>query len=304
MAVARHYYNEFDPKAAAWLRELMAAGLIPEGDVDERSIEDVRPDELAGYTQCHFFAGIGGWPYALRLAGWPDDWPVWTGSCPCQPYSAAGNRKGDDDPRALWWAWRWLIDQCRPPVVFGEQVASADGRRWLAGVRADLESMGYAVGAADLPAAGVGAPHIRQRLWFVAQRVDHVTGARWESEGEGAEGETWDEAWVCRSEPGRADGGIPDTNGRRREQRYTAKRDVSIFDPNGPWHDAIWIPCADGKARRIKPGLEPLVDGLPGRVALLRGAGNAIVPQVAAVFVRAYMEAVSLMPPQRTGSAS
>src|SRR5690606_10516822 len=136
--VARHYYNEFDPKAAAWLRELMAAGLIPEGDVDERSIEGVRPADLVGCTQDPFCAGIGGWPYALRLAGWPDDWPVWTGSCPCQPYSSAGSRKGDDDPRALWWAWRWLIDQCRPPVVFGEQVASKAGREWLAGVRADL----------------------------------------------------------------------------------------------------------------------------------------------------------------------
>src|SRR5690606_31846020 len=149
-----------------------------------------------GYTQYHFFAGIGGWAYALRLAGWPDDWPVWTRSCPCQPYSQAGAIGGDDDPRALWRAWRCLKDQRRPSVVFGEQVASADGRRWLAGVRADLESMGYAVGAADLPAAGVGAPHIRQRL---------------------------------------------------------------------------------------------------------RGAGNAIVPVLVARFIRAYMEAVSLVPPQRAG---
>src|SRR5690606_36957319 len=115
------YYNDIDKNAAAWLRELMAEGLIPVGEVDERSIEDVRPDELVGYRHAHFFAGIGGWPYALRLAGWPDEWPVWTGSCPCQPYSSAGARKGDDDPRALWWAWRWLIDQCRPPVIFGEQ---------------------------------------------------------------------------------------------------------------------------------------------------------------------------------------
>src|SRR5690606_40550142 len=140
------------------------------------------------------------WAYALRLAGWPDEWPVWTGSCPCQPYSSAGARKGDDDPRALWWAWRWLIDQCRPPVIFGEQVASKAGREWLARVRADLEAMGYAVGAADLCAAGVGAPHIRQRLWFVAQRVDHATGARWEPEGTGPEGAARDEARVRRSE--------------------------------------------------------------------------------------------------------
>jgi len=64
------YYNEIDPYAAKWLRALIAGGLIPKGDVDERSILDVRAADLAGYDQCHFFAGIGGWPYALALAGW------------------------------------------------------------------------------------------------------------------------------------------------------------------------------------------------------------------------------------------
>jgi len=54
------YYNEFDPKAAEWLRELIRAGLIAPGEVDERSIEDVTPADLAGFRQCHFFAGIGG----------------------------------------------------------------------------------------------------------------------------------------------------------------------------------------------------------------------------------------------------
>lgn len=61
----RHYYNEFDPKAAAWLRELIRAGLIPDGHVDTRSIAEVQPGDLAGFVQCHFFAGIGGWPLAL-----------------------------------------------------------------------------------------------------------------------------------------------------------------------------------------------------------------------------------------------
>jgi DNA (cytosine-5)-methyltransferase 1 len=65
------YYNEHDPFAAAWLRELIADGLIAPGEVDERSIEDVRPDELAGFVQCHFFAGIGVWSLALRQAGVP-----------------------------------------------------------------------------------------------------------------------------------------------------------------------------------------------------------------------------------------
>lgn len=188
------YYNEFDPKAAAWLRELIRCGHLPEGDVDDRSITDVDAADLRGYTQCHFFAGIGGWSLALRLAGWPEDRPVWTGSCPCPPFSAAG--KGSECPscggkRALahpfvtagWICldcgdeWRGddrhllpeflrLIGQRRPAIVFGEQVASKDGRAWFSGLRAAVERVGYAAGAADLCAAGVGAPHIRQRLFF------------------------------------------------------------------------------------------------------------------------------------------
>jgi len=170
-----NYYNEHDPKGAAWLRELIAQNQIPAGHVDERSITDVRPDDLLGFTQCHFFAGIGGWSLALKLSEWPEDRPVWTGSCPCQPFSSAGKQMGRKDPRHLWPAFRRLINRCRPPVVLGEQVASADGRRWLAGVRSNLETMGYAVGAADLCAAGVGAPHIRQRLFWVA----NSTSNRW-----------------------------------------------------------------------------------------------------------------------------
>ena len=161
------YYNEIDPKAVAWLRELIKQGHIADGIVNERSIIDVTPDELRGFTQCHFFAGIGVWSYALRSAGWADDRPVWTGSCPCQPFSAAGARGGFDDERHLWPHWHHLISQCRPPVVFGEQVASKDGLGWLDLVCADMEATGYAIGAADLCAAGIGAPHIRQRLWFV-----------------------------------------------------------------------------------------------------------------------------------------
>ena len=173
------YYNEFDKSAAAWLRELIKEGLIADGIVDERSIVDVDPRELGEFGQCHFFAGIGGWSYALRIAGWPDDRSVWTGSCPCQPFSTAGNRRGVEDERHLWPEFRRLIAQRRPAVVFGEQVAAKAGREWLAGVRADLEALGYGVGAADLCAAGVGAPHIRQRLYWAALRnatVEQVRG--------------------------------------------------------------------------------------------------------------------------------
>lgn len=162
------YYNENDKFAAAWLRELIDADLIAKGIVDERSIEDVTPGDLKSFTQCHFFAGIGVWSYALRLAGWSDDRPVWTGSCPCQPFSAAGKGAGFADERHLWPSFYWLISQCRPLVIFGEQVASPHGLAWLDLVQDDLESAGYAVGASDICAAGVGAPHIRQRLYWMA----------------------------------------------------------------------------------------------------------------------------------------
>ena len=169
--MSRAYYNEIDPYAAQWLRNLIAAGHIAPGDVDERSIEDVTAEDLKDYTQCHFFAGIGVWSYALRRAGWPDDRPVWTGSCPCQPFSDAGRGEGFSDKRHLWPTWFRLISQRRPVSVFGEQVASKDGLAWLDLVQADLQTAEYAVAAVDLCAAGVGAPHIRQRLFFVAEEL-------------------------------------------------------------------------------------------------------------------------------------
>jgi len=162
-----NYYNEIDPFAAQWLRELINAGLIGDGDVDERSIEDIKPDELVGYTQCHFFAGIGVWALALRNAGWPDNRPVWTGSCPCQPFSASGKKSGFDDERHLWPAFHWLIQQCGPGIVIGEQVASKAAEPWLDLVQADMETMGYAFGALAFPSAGVGAPNIRDRVYWV-----------------------------------------------------------------------------------------------------------------------------------------
>ncbi len=162
------FYNEHDPQKAAWLRELIKGGLLAPGDVDERSVADVKPDELMGYTQCHFFAGIGVWGHALRSAGWGDGRPVWTGSCPCPSFSAAGKGEGFDDARHLWPAWFRLIRECRPLVIFGEQVDAAIGHGWLDLVGMDLEGEGYAVAAAVLPAASVGAPHKRNRLYFCA----------------------------------------------------------------------------------------------------------------------------------------
>ncbi|MGJ0473365.1 DNA cytosine methyltransferase [Klebsiella variicola] len=166
---AAAYYNEIDPFAAQWLRNLIAAGHIAPGEVDERSIEDVTPDDLRGFTQCHFFAGIGVWSHSLRLAGWPDDRPVWTGSCPCQPFSAAGKGDGFADERHLWPHFFHLISERRPQHVFGEQVAAGNANTWFDLVQADLEGMGYAFGLVPFTSAGIGAPHIRERAYWVAE---------------------------------------------------------------------------------------------------------------------------------------
>jgi DNA (cytosine-5)-methyltransferase 1 len=376
------YYNEIDPYAAQWLRNLIAAGHIAPGDVDERSIVDISPDDLRGYNQCHFFAGIGGWSHALRLAGWPDDRPVWTGSCPCQPFSAAGKGQAADDERHLWPAWFSLIRECRSPVVFGEQVEAAIGWGWLDAVFADLEAEGYACGAAVLPACGVGAPHIRQRLWFVGQRgasprqraeksaassipmadagydertawsarreqqsaasIGQRAGSDSEDRGladagfagggrnaraipgtqgtsEGERGGAWDIAHepvadgaareladatgggtraiqqpgqLRGSQPGGEIGELADADGQQCEGAAEGARPARRRLPPGGrfWNDLQWLPCTDGKARPIEPGTFPLAHGIPGRVGRLRAYGNAIVPQVAAEFIRASQE--------------
>lgn len=165
------YYNEIEPYCADWLENLIQAGEIPDGWVDRRPIQEVKASDLEGFEQCHFFAGIGGWALALRIAGWPDECPVWTGSCPCQPFSVSGQQKGFADERHLWPYWRSLLAEFSPANIFGEQVASEAGRDWFSHVRSDLETLEYAVGCADLCSASVGTDFPRQRLYFVAKSM-------------------------------------------------------------------------------------------------------------------------------------
>jgi DNA (cytosine-5)-methyltransferase 1 len=314
------WYNEFDPYAAAWLRNLIAAGHLPAGEVDERDIREVSPSDLRRFTQCHFFAGIGGWPLALKLAGWGDR-PAWTGSCPCQPFSAAGQRKGTSDERHLWPEFFRLIAECRPATIFGEQVASKDGRQWLAGVRTDLEGVAYAVGAADLCAASVGAPHIRQRLWWVAdsnvrqprngelqpggqhgqQPQDGIAGGMGDAGGQGsgrhagavsgAQAESQREGQQSRRVADKpVDAGAVERLEHATSEQVELSRCARESRSADFWSAYDIVPCEDGKARRIEPGTFPLAHGVPARVGKLRAYGNAIVPQTAQIFIESYLE--------------
>ncbi len=366
------YYNEIDHAAAHVLRTLIDLGVIAPGEVDTRSIKDVHPDDLKGFTQCHFFAGGGLWSVAARLAGWPDERPLWTASCPCQPFSVAGQGAGIDDPRHLWPDAFRLIRARRPALVVGEQVAGKAGYGWFDGVAADLESEGYTCRAVDIPACAVDAPHIRSRLYWCAvadsagsgRDAGAFPGIHRQAQGDGSrhgeperlpgadgalehsasigrgEGQSEPEfrggrgaladadaqialgnilgaglegqrghgdgrgGWHGQARPATApDGGDSlhaDADrsgcaGRQESQIGSAvERAVAEWDlpwRNGSfWSDHEWIICHDGKARRTKPGLRLLVDGVPGRVDLWRIGGNAIVPQIAAEVLASLMD--------------
>jgi len=322
------FYNEIDPFPARWLQNLMDIDLIPEGEVDRRSIEDLRPEDTSPIS--HFFAGIGGWPYALRLAGWPDDRPVWTGSCPCQPFSTAGRGRGVEDERHLWPTWFRLIRERRPPTIFGEQVASLAGLAWLDSVSADLEGEGYAFGATDLCAASIGAPHIRQRLFFVAfANGERRKGIGLQPQSRGSRSavtearrsrETIRVVYASSERSGGNSRAVPRQEGKGEGERIDTRHfsnesqpaselgDASLSRSQGrslparsrdsersPWSPSGTVWCRDGKWRDVEPDSFPLAHGVPGRVGRLRAYGNAIVPQLAAIFIRAACEAIEEM---------
>ena len=356
-----NFYNDNDEKVCVWSRALIKAGEIPAGDVVCKSITDIKPDELENYTQCHFFNGISGWAYALKIAGWPTESQVWCASLPCQPFSSAGKQKGFADERHLWPVFFNLVRKCRPQFILGEQVEAAVRLGWLDGVFADLEAEGYTVGAVVLGAHSAGAPHIRQRIYWMAHcnraRTGHnskISYERLQSEfsssgvadrladdqGQGREGvESEREAgqrersWAGR---GGTTGGMGDSksggrkgqclhsngkseNGNEEADAISAEsagRDVGLGNtdiagsqgrsereggarklpagPSGAWNDFDILPCRDGKSRRVEAGTFPLAHGISSRVGLLRGYGNAIVPQTAALFVQAVMEQFSI----------
>lgn len=258
-----NYYNEFNPFAAAWLQELVNQNQIPYGHVDTRSITEVRPAELQGYTQCHFFAGIGGWSLALRYAGFPEDRKIWTGSCPCQPFSQAGKGDGFDDERHLWPAFHWLISQCKPDRIVGEQVASKDGIEWFDLVSADLEGEGYSCGTAVLPACSIGSPQLRVRQMWLALS-DYQRLQRGERGG-------------TASEEGIPGGHLP--------QRGSVDH-PSGGNPDDFWGSPEWVAGHDGKKRPSESGSSPLVDGVSEAMGRMCGYGNAIVPQLGAAFLQ------------------
>lgn len=304
------YYNEWDPEIAAWLRELIRQGELPDGEVDERDIRDIRADDLRGFHQIHLFAGIGGWALALDRAGYPPNRPALTFSCPCQPFSNAGKKKGFDDERHLWPHVDVLIRELEPPTCYFEQVATKDGLAWLDLVSADMEAKNYAVAPLDICAAGFGSPNIRQRLYGYARRLVDRFGKRLEGlawDGDGTPGRTIEGRPVAASSSTRRMARADGRNARaEREQRsgqhglipansLLRERDRRPGPVNGFWDDADWLRCRDERWRPVEPGTFPLADGVPYRMVKLRGYGNGLNIEAATAFVEATLEAEGLI---------
>jgi len=361
--VSKTYYNEFDKKKCAALKTLIEDGHISKGDIDDRPIKEVMPDDVRNYERCHFFAGIGLWDYALDLARWEKGRRVWTGSCPCQPFSIAGRQKGKKDDRHLWPEWFRLIEECQPSVIFGEQVKDAITKGWLDDVYQGLEENNYAVGSIVMPASAIGAPHRRERLWFVGYR-DEVrelqqersvqdqrervsdassvgdsgriterhkkTGISRERKHSNAQafgtktrngftdtslvGNTKHNGYFASEVPeskkqaiqhdtqrkdstgkfeGASESGnvaYPDSS---RPQRYRGFEQEQIQErwereERHTWSSGVWINCPDEKQRLVEPRIPLLVNGYPERVGVIHSAGDAIVPQLAAEFIKAF----------------
>ncbi len=163
---------------------------------------------LPSLTHLDLFSGIGGFALAARMAGsietvgfcereayaqrvlkkhWPDvpicddihtlkgnDYgpiDLITGGFPCQPFSIAGKRRAENDPRHLWPQMLRVISECKPTWVLGENVPHI-ANLVLGEVCADLEAQGYEVQPLDIPACAVGAGHLRQRTWLLAHLAD------------------------------------------------------------------------------------------------------------------------------------
>lgn len=261
------WYNENDAFLADWLENLIEAGEIAPGVVDRRSIWDVCPADLEGFSQCHFFAGIGIWSYALRQAGWRDDRPVWTFSAPCQPFSEAGKGLGFADERHLFPAFWHQFQIARPPVVFGEQVASKDAVPWLACVRNNFETASYAFGAVNTEAPGFGAPCGRSRLYFVADAHDHKRRAK-ES---------------TRYVSDRPSPRWQESHGDPATRR---PNDSGVF--GGFWRDHATAWDRDGGQRGIERGTCPVVTRDTAKLEQISAYGNALNAEQAIEFIYAY----------------
>jgi len=251
-----------------------------------------------------------------------------TGGFPCQPFSSAGKQRGKDDDRYLWPQMLRVIQEARPAWIVGENVAGIIGLA-LDQVCSDLEACGYEVEPIIIPACGVDAPHRRDRVWIVGNAKfnghspsEKRRGLLYKSEKQTREIEKWQSSGASGSSENVADSKCDAEGGTHRQDKRENKRgwenkniiernevgsnladgDKDVAYTNGGQFSQcesqgqqIQMPCQSGErvcgVRWLaEPGLGRLANGIPNRVAKLKGLGNAIVPQVAHQIIKGIRE--------------
>ena len=209
-----------------------------------------------------------------------------TGGFPCQPFSIAGSRKGSNDSRHLWPEMFRIIKEFKPRWIIGENVRNIiniqDGMVFE-NVCTDLEGEGYEVWAFNIPAAAVGAPHKRERIWIVANsrrsiRREQSTRNK-ESFGSRAHEKTKRSFNTSKIRgPSEGTKTVANTSAGRcppQEEQISTRGDSFK-------HQSRW---------EVEPNVGRVADGLPGRIYRLRALGNSIVPQIAEEIGKAIMMA-------------
>ena len=280
-------------------------------------------------------------PYASRVLAkhWPDipnlgdirdiDWQavdrvdLVCGGYPCQPFSLAGVRRGDTDPRHLWPHFADALRHLRPRWALLENVPGhlslGFGR-----VLGDLAELGYDTEWDCIPAAAVGAPHLRYRIFVVAhansegepgEPVDALTRSGVvvpDAGGDELRQQPVDVAGCSCPTVARHDGengDVADTEelaartglrsggpgGQRRRRPGDSGRPVNVADTDGPRSQERWARRAThhGDHWAVEPNVGRVAHGVPSRVDRLRTLGNAVVPQVAELIGRRIMEAAA-----------
>lgn len=165
------YHNEIDKSCVSVLSKH-----FPSSTVDDRSIADVKPSDLASFTQCHFFAGIGGFSAGFERAGVDPNLNIWTGGFPCQDLSIAGKRAGLSGERSgLFFEFIRLIDGARPDWVIIENVPgllSSNKGKDIQIVIDEITKIGYTVDIDIKDSQEFGVAQRRRRVFLVCVKLD------------------------------------------------------------------------------------------------------------------------------------
>ena len=207
-----------------------------------------------------------------------DSIDIITGGYPCQPFSIAGRKKGEEDPRHLWPEYFRLVKELRPTWVIGENV-SGHIKLGLDTVIEDLESEDYSVRPFSISASSIGANHQRERIWILAHsRRSQWPRAQLRGENENETREENANQHQRSSSPSSSD--VANTNDERLQRQWQSRNQfTSNFNSSCESSDEGQGTVGQGWWES-EPNMGRVAHGIPKRVDRLKSLGNSLVPQI------------------------